>query len=148
MSSDTESNATADLDGAAHLPAQYQRSYVAMLVVQALNAFNDNFVKILLVAFAGVVAKGTDLGSSMQLYLGAIFSIPYILFAPVAGWLSDRCSKQRVIFWMQVVQVAIFGCFLGALMIHKALPTLWASLSCFFFSRHRRRSSAPRSMAS
>ena len=132
MSSDTESNTTPDLDGAVYLPAQHRRSYVAMLAVQALNAFNDNFVKLLLVAFAGVVAKGTDLGTSLQLYLGAIFSIPYILFAPVAGWLSDRCSKQRVIFWMQVVQVLIFAVFLGALLVHDAQPTLLASLGCFF----------------
>ena len=132
MSSDAESTATPDLDDAVYLPAQNHRSYVAMLAVQALNAFNDNFVKILLVAFAGVVAKGTDLGSSMQLYLGAIFSMPYILFAPVAGWLSDRCSKQRVIFWMQVVQVLIFAVFLGALLVHDAQPTLLASLGCFF----------------
>jgi acyl-[acyl-carrier-protein]-phospholipid O-acyltransferase/long-chain-fatty-acid--[acyl-carrier-protein] ligase len=132
MSSEADPTATPALDAAAHLPAENQRSYVAMLSVQALNAFNDNFVKILLVAFAGVVAKGTDVGGSMQLYLGAIFSVPYILFAPVAGWLSDRCSKQRVIFWMQVVQVIIFVIFLGALSLHQTLPTLWASLGCFF----------------
>lgn len=127
-----DSTATPELDNATHLPPRNQRSYVAMLAVQALNAFNDNFVKILLVAFAGVAAKGTDLGSSMQLYLGAIFSIPYVLFAPVAGWMSDRYSKQRVIFWMQVVQVLIFGLFLGALHLHETHHTLWASLGCFF----------------
>jgi acyl-[acyl-carrier-protein]-phospholipid O-acyltransferase/long-chain-fatty-acid--[acyl-carrier-protein] ligase len=121
-----------ELDQQDRLPAQNQRSYVAMLAVQALNAFNDNFVKILLVTFAGVVAKGTALGNEMQLYLGAIFSLPYILFAPVAGWLSDRYSKQRVIIWMQVVQVVIFGCFHGALAVGDAQTTLLLSLACFF----------------
>lgn len=125
-------NATPELDSAHRLPPAHQRSYVAMLAVQAMNAFNDNFVKILLVAFAGVVAKGTDIGGSMQLYLGAIFSLPYVLFAPLAGWLSDRWSKQRVIFWMQVLQVLIFLCFLGAQKIHEPIPTLWVSLGCFF----------------
>lgn len=127
-----DSTATPELDHAEHLPPQNQRSYVAMLAVQALNAFNDNFVKILLVTFAGVVAKGTDLGGSMQLYLGAIFALPYIVFAPVAGWLSDRFSKQRVIFWMQVIQVIIFALFLGALSLDDTQMTLWASLGCFF----------------
>src|SRR5262245_59982511 len=68
----------------------------------------------------------------MQIYLGAIFSLPYILFAPLTGWLSDRYSKQRVIIWMQVIQVVIFALFLGALAIRDAQSTLLASLVCFF----------------
>ena len=124
--------ATPELDNAVHLPPENQRSYWAMIGVQALNAFNDNFVKILLVAFAGVVAKGTDLGSSMQVYLGAIFSLPYVLFAPVAGWLSDRFSKTKVMFWMQVVQVAIFALFLAVHGLRDTQMTLWLSLGCFF----------------
>lgn len=124
--------ATPELDGVVKLPAANSRSFSAMIAVQALNAFNDNFVKILLIAFAGVVAKGTDLGTSMQLYLGAIFSLPYIIFAPVAGWLSDRFSKQQVIFWMQVVQVIIFGFFLATLLLKQAQLSLLLSLGCFF----------------
>jgi acyl-[acyl-carrier-protein]-phospholipid O-acyltransferase/long-chain-fatty-acid--[acyl-carrier-protein] ligase len=127
-----DTTATPELDSAVTLPPENQRSYWAMIAVQALNAFNDNFVKILLVAFAGVVAKGTDLGSSMQVYLGAIFSLPYVLFAPVAGWLSDRFSKTKVMFWMQVVQVAIFLLFLVVHGLHDTQMTLWLSLGCFF----------------
>ncbi len=129
---DTDTTATPELDRAPSLPAANQRSFVAMIAVQALNAFNDNFVKILLVAFAGVVAKGSDLGDSMQVYLAAIFSLPYVLFAPLTGWLSDRCSKQRVMFWMQVVQVIIFGFFLLSHGLHNTTLTLWMSLGCFF----------------
>jgi acyl-[acyl-carrier-protein]-phospholipid O-acyltransferase/long-chain-fatty-acid--[acyl-carrier-protein] ligase len=128
----TDTTATPELDNAVHLPAENRRSFWAMITVQALNAFNDNFVKILLVAFAGVVAKGTDLGSSMQVYLGAIFSLPYVLFAPVTGWLSDRFSKTKVMFWMQVVQVAIFVLFLVVHGMHNTQMTLWLSLGCFF----------------
>jgi len=128
----TDITSTPELDAAEHLPVQNQRSFQALIAVQALNAFNDNFVKILLVAFAGVVAKGTELGTSMQLYLGAIFSLPYVLFAPIAGWLSDRYSKQVVIIWMQVAQVIIFALFLGSIMLHQAQLTLQLSLACFF----------------
>jgi acyl-[acyl-carrier-protein]-phospholipid O-acyltransferase/long-chain-fatty-acid--[acyl-carrier-protein] ligase len=120
------------LDDAEKLPPANQRSYMALIAVQALNAFNDNFVKMLLVAFAGVIAKGTDLGSSMQLYLGAIFSLPYVLFAPISGWLSDRFSKQRVILWMQVFQVLIFSLFHAVLYLREEQLSLWLSLGCFF----------------
>lgn len=123
--------ATPELDGAATLPAANQRSFWAMIVVQALNAFNDNFVKILLIAFALAVAKGTTLGDSMQLFLGASFALPYILFAPVAGWLSDRYSKQQVILWMQVLQVAVFLLFLGSLHLQQAQLSLALCLGCF-----------------
>jgi acyl-[acyl-carrier-protein]-phospholipid O-acyltransferase / long-chain-fatty-acid--[acyl-carrier-protein] ligase len=114
------------------LPPRNRRSLTLTLLVQSLNAFNDNFVKMLLIAFAGAVAHGTDLGDSMQVYLGAIFSVPYILFAPLAGWLSDRYSKQRVIVWMQYAQVAVFGCFIAALWLHQTTLTLWLSLLAFF----------------
>ncbi|MFZ4766732.1 MAG: MFS transporter, partial [Roseimicrobium sp.] len=132
MSPAADWNATPELDAAPRLPAANLRSYLAVLAVQALNAFNDNFVKILLVAFAGVVAAGTKLGDEMAANLGIIFSLPYVLFAPMAGWISDRWSKQRVILWMQVVQVLIFVLFLGALWLHDTRLTLYASWGCFF----------------
>jgi acyl-[acyl-carrier-protein]-phospholipid O-acyltransferase / long-chain-fatty-acid--[acyl-carrier-protein] ligase len=122
----------ADLNQLTVLPVQNRRSLGLVLAVQALNAFNDNFVKMLLIAFAGAVAAGTELGDSMQVYLGAIFSVPYVFFAPVAGWLSDRYSKQRVIVWMQVVQVMVFGAFIAALWLHETQMTLWLSLVAFF----------------
>ncbi len=121
----------ADLDLSAHLPPANRRSYFHLMWVQALNAFNDNFVKMLLVVFAGAAAKGTDLGGSIQIYLGAIFPLPYIFLAPVAGWMSDRFSKQRVLIWMQVIQMLIFGLFIGAMFLHNVQVTLLASLGCF-----------------
>lgn len=120
------------LDDLGALPPRNQRSIVIALAVQALNAFNDNFVKMLIIAFAGAVAHGTDLGDSMQVYLGAIFALPYVLFAPLAGWLSDRYSKQRVIFWMQVLQVIVFITFIAALWLRQPMLTLSLCLLSFF----------------
>jgi acyl-[acyl-carrier-protein]-phospholipid O-acyltransferase/long-chain-fatty-acid--[acyl-carrier-protein] ligase len=127
-----DTTATPELDNAVHLPAENQRSYWAMIGVQALNAFNDNFVKVLLIAFAGIVAKGEHLGSFIQVYLATIFAVPYIIFAPVAGWLSDRYSKGRVMLWMQVVQVAIFVLFILVHGIRNVDWMLWLSLGCFW----------------
>ena len=120
------------LNDLSELPPQNRRSLWFVLGVQSLNAFNDNFVKMLLIAFAGAVAHGTDLGDSMQVYLGAIFSVPYIFFAPLAGWLSDHYSKQRVIVWMQMAQVVVFVAFIAAIALHEAALTLWLSLLAFF----------------
>ncbi|MCX6857930.1 MAG: MFS transporter [Verrucomicrobia bacterium] len=123
---------TVSLNDLPELPPQNRRSLWLVLGVQSLNAFNDNFVKMLLIAFAGAVAHGTDLGDSMQVYLGAIFSVPYIFFAPLAGWLSDHYSKQRVIVWMQIAQVIVFAAFIAAIALHEAKLTLWLSLLAFF----------------
>ncbi|TLD68901.1 MFS transporter [Phragmitibacter flavus] len=120
------------LDEAEKLPPRNQLSYVTMLVTQGATAFTDNFVKMLMVAFAGAVALGTDIGDSMQVYLGIIFSIPYIIFSPVAGWMSDRYSKQRMMFWTLGMQTVGFVFFLGALSVGETQWTLWLSLGCFF----------------
>lgn len=112
-----------------------------ILGVQTLNSFNDNFIKILIVAFANAVAKGTVLGDKMQVILGAIFSLPYILFAPLAGYLSDRFSKQRVTLVVQICQVLVFAWFAGSLWLRQtdlSLPLcvvgffLLASQAAFF----------------
>jgi acyl-[acyl-carrier-protein]-phospholipid O-acyltransferase/long-chain-fatty-acid--[acyl-carrier-protein] ligase len=125
---DTASHA---LDAAASLPSRNVRSIVLVLAVQTLNFFNDNFVKMLLVALAIAVARGTELGERMQVYVGAIFTVPYIVLAPLAGFLSDRHSKQRVIFWTQVTQVIVFVMFIGTLWLRMPQASLLLSLVCF-----------------
>ena len=101
----------APLDELPELPRRNRASIGLMLAVQTLNSFNDNFVKMLFISLASAVARGMDLGDKMQVYLGLIFSLPYILFAPLAGFLSDRYSKRSVVAVMQVAQVVVFGAF-------------------------------------
>jgi acyl-[acyl-carrier-protein]-phospholipid O-acyltransferase/long-chain-fatty-acid--[acyl-carrier-protein] ligase len=86
----------------------------------------------LFVALAIAVASGTDLGDKMQVYLGGIFTLPYILFAPLSGFLSDRFSKQRVLLWTQVTQVIVFLMFIGALALKMPVTSLSLSLVFFF----------------
>ncbi len=58
--------AAVSLDELPVLPGPNRRSVIWVLLVQALNAFNDNFVKMLLVSLALTVAKGTQLGENMM----------------------------------------------------------------------------------
>lgn len=98
----------ASLDQLPVLPRLNRHSVAWVLLVQALNSFNDNFVKMLLVSLALTVAKGTQLGDNMMETLMLVFSLPFIIFAPTAGWLSDRFSKRQVIIWMQLAQLLCF----------------------------------------
>ncbi len=120
------------LDALQYLPKRNWASFGLVLLVQSLNSFNDNFVKMLLISLAITVAADTKLGGSIELYLGAIFSIPYILFAPMAGWLSDRMAKKKVLAWMQVAQLICFAVVAWALMLKTVPTSLQWSLFGFF----------------
>lgn len=80
--------------------------------MQAQNAFNDNFVKFVLIGLAMAVAAESAIGENVEFILTALIPAPFILLAPVAGWLSDRYSKRRVIWWCVVAQASLFA-FIG-----------------------------------
>ncbi|MGV3663420.1 MAG: MFS transporter [Prosthecobacter sp.] len=122
-----------DLDHAAHLPRRNWVSIVLVLVVQALNSFSDNFVKMLLIALSIIIADTTWVGRHMELWLGAIFSLPYMLFAPLVGYWSDRFSKRNVIIWMQVMQIVCFIWLTAALWMQRVPGSLEICLVGFFF---------------
>lgn len=98
------------------------RSWVslwAVLIVQAQNAFNDNFVKLALIGLAVTVAAGTTIGDNIEFVLAAMIPLPFVLLAPVAGWFSDRFSKSRVIFLCLISQLLIFSLIIGSLYLRS-----------------------------
>ena len=116
-------------------------SLPAMLGVQVMNSFSDNLVKMLLIVFSSAVAAKTFLGDTMQACVGVIYALPYIFLAPVAGWVSDRFSKQQVMAWMQAALFCIFLFFAFALWLRLPQVTLalclvgtllMATVACFF----------------
>ncbi len=123
---------SAALDNAPNLPRRNWASIVLVLIVQALNSFSDNFVKMLLIALSIIIAKDSWVGRHMELWLGAIFSLPYMLFAPLAGYWSDRFSKRNVIIWMQVMQIVCFVWLALALWMKRVPGSLEICLVGFF----------------
>lgn len=123
---------SAELDNAPHLPRRNWVSIVLVLLVQALNSFSDNFVKMLLIALSIIIAKDSWVGRHMELWLGAIFSLPYMIFAPLAGYWSDRFSKRSVIIWMQVMQIFCFIWLTLALWMERVPGSLEICLVGFF----------------
>ncbi len=91
----------------------------AVLVVQTQNAFNDNFVKFVLTGLAMAVAAGSAVGEYIQYILFVLIPLPFILFAPVAGYLSDRFSKSHVIFGSLVSQLVLFLLIAGAVLMQS-----------------------------
>lgn len=82
-----------------------------MVSTQFLGAFNDNLFKqlVLLLAVPAAAAAGANAAgkSDIQGLALAIFSAPFLLFSGFAGYLSERYSKQRVIFLCKVAEIGI-----------------------------------------
>lgn len=121
-----------DLDKLPQLPSRNWLSIVLVLVVQALNMFSDNFVKMLLIALSITIARDSWVGRNIELWLGAIFSLPYMLMAPLAGYWSDRFSKRKVIICMQFMQILCFTWLALALWMRRVPGSLELSLAGFF----------------
>lgn len=106
------------------------RNYHRLLAGQFLGAFGDNFV---LAAALGPLtfslANGTiterEVNAQNALF-SAVFFIPFIVLAPLAGWLNDRMPKTSWLFGGNVVKL------LGALL---ALGGVWLHAGDFHASR-------------
>ena len=89
-------------------------SFQGLLWTQWLTSINDNVFRWFVVG----VGKAQLLPeySSYILAFGAIlFTLPYILFAPIAGWLADRYCKRHVIIGCKIAEIVIMA--LGILAI-------------------------------
>ncbi len=87
------------------------RGFWTLVIVQAQNAFNEKAVQFLLIPLSVWLATGPD-ASTLEYLLGAIFVLPYILFSPLVGWLTDCFCKTRIIQVMSVFQIIVMACML------------------------------------
>lgn len=87
----------------------------SMIVQQTQNAFNDKVAQFILIPLGGAV------GFSVESAAGLMIALPFVLFAPVAGWLSDRFSKRNVIFGSAVLQLLVLIWICGSVFL-KNLP--------------------------
>ncbi len=85
-------------------------SFPALLATQFFGALNDNLYKFsisfLLLKYYG---SQTEDESSQLYLLSAVFTLPFLLFAPYSGYLADRFSKTMIIRSVKVAEVLIMG---------------------------------------
>lgn len=76
-----------------------QRNYPLLLGSQFLSAFGDNFIlQLILGPLLVQYAAGKITGqqqSTANIYYTSLLFVPYVLLAPLAGYLNDRFSKNR-----------------------------------------------------
>jgi acyl-[acyl-carrier-protein]-phospholipid O-acyltransferase / long-chain-fatty-acid--[acyl-carrier-protein] ligase len=113
------------------------RGFEAFLWTQFLGAFNDNVFKMIVSIFA-VQAVANGPASSRNLALaGAVFVVPFLLFAGYSGQAADRFSKSRVLQVTKAFEIAIMLLATGALLAGRiewllAILFLLATQANFF----------------
>ena len=68
------------------------RGFQAFLWTQFLGAFNDNVYKMIVSVGAVELAANRLLGARYLALAGAVFVLPFLLFAGYAGQIADRFS--------------------------------------------------------
>lgn len=98
-----------------------------MILQQTQNAFNDKLAQFTLiplggaVAFAFLIPVGAGIKLDVPSVAGLLMALPFVIFAPIAGWLSDRYSKRDVMLGSAVLQVLVIAAICGAVMM-KNMP--------------------------
>ncbi|MBI2516981.1 MAG: MFS transporter [Opitutae bacterium] len=104
-------------------------SLAALMAAQAQVAFNDNAAKLMLIAlaqFPGVLGWGDP--NTVKALLAGLLVAPFVLFSPIAGWMSDRFPKSRVL------NLTLAGQFIVMVLLVAALKfrSLEGAVACFF----------------
>src|SRR5437899_7567221 len=90
--------------------SKWQRGFWSLILTQFQGAFSDNALKyfiLFLVIGAGI---STQQQENINAEVGLLFSLPFILFSMVGGYLADRFSKRSVTIstkWMEICVIAI-----------------------------------------
>ncbi|HEU5414215.1 MAG TPA: acyl-[ACP]--phospholipid O-acyltransferase [Candidatus Angelobacter sp.] len=89
--------------------ARWQRGYWSLIATQFQGAFNENGLKnliIFLVLGMGLTDAQRD---KMVLVVGALFSLPFILFSMAGGYFADRYSKRSIAIGTKLLEMAVIG---------------------------------------
>lgn len=87
----------------------------SMIAQQTQNAFNDKMAQFILIPLGGAV------GFAVESQAGLMISLPFVLFAPIAGYLSDRFSKRDVMLGSAALQLLVL-IWICASLVGKNLP--------------------------
>jgi acyl-[acyl-carrier-protein]-phospholipid O-acyltransferase / long-chain-fatty-acid--[acyl-carrier-protein] ligase len=102
---------------------QSLRGFWSLIVTQFQGAFSDNVVKNLAILIAIFGADMTAMEKNrFGESIGALFSLPFILFSMGGGFLADRFSKRSVMLGVKIFELFIMSLvFAGLWTLNKNL---------------------------
>lgn len=77
------------------------------MVVQFFGAFNDNLLKTLVSLLIVIWVRNAQMRDQLVYLSGVVFVAPFLIFSMVAGRLSDRLGKPKVILGVQIWQLVV-----------------------------------------
>ena len=88
-------------------PLHKNKSFLSFMTLKLLGAFNDSFIQSGFLAFSlAFLAKSEQ--STAATYLGtAAFMIPVFLFSALAGELSDKYDKAKLLRFLKIFEIFI-----------------------------------------
>src|SRR5215467_10688208 len=89
--------------------------FQSFLWTQLLAAFNDNVYKMIVSVGAVALAANQELGARYLALSGAVFVLPFLLFAGYAGQIADRFSKTHVLQITKAFEIVIMLAGIAAL---------------------------------
>jgi acyl-[acyl-carrier-protein]-phospholipid O-acyltransferase/long-chain-fatty-acid--[acyl-carrier-protein] ligase len=98
-----------------------ERRFWPFFLVQCGGAFNDNLMKtavVVLIAYGLWDTGGANAGALVAL-ASALFILPFVLFCPWAGDLTDKYSKNSIIKCIKAAEIAIVLLAIPALFWHS-----------------------------
>ncbi len=108
------------MNSSAHTPGHAREvpwgAFWRLVLIQAQNSFNEKGAQFLLIPL-GVWLYGSE--GDLEYPLGAIIVLPFILFSPFVGWLSDRFCKARIIQFMALLQICVLAGMYWSLRVHN-----------------------------
>jgi acyl-[acyl-carrier-protein]-phospholipid O-acyltransferase/long-chain-fatty-acid--[acyl-carrier-protein] ligase len=93
--------------------------FQSFLWTQFLAAFNDNVYKMIVSIMAVKIASDPAVGSRYLSLAGAVFVLPFLLFAGPAGQIADRFSKTRVLQITKAFEILVMTFGIFALLSHR-----------------------------
>ena len=105
------------------------RRFAPLFWTQFFSAFNDNFLKNVLVFVILYHIGGVD-GEALVTIAGAVFIAPFFLLSGLGGELADRYDKGTVARRLKLIEVLAAGLSVMGFAM-QSVPLLFVALGCF-----------------
>jgi acyl-[acyl-carrier-protein]-phospholipid O-acyltransferase/long-chain-fatty-acid--[acyl-carrier-protein] ligase len=89
-----------------------------LLFAQSQVAFTDNAAKLLLIGLVQILLPA-DEAAALVSALALLLVAPFVLFAPLSGWLADRFPKRHVLAASLWLQLAVTLALAAAVALHS-----------------------------
>ena len=99
------------------------RGFWSLFVTQFQGAFSDNVLKNLVVFL--IIGMSMSLSEKHRVgeMVGALFSLPFILFSMAGGYLADRFSKRTITIGVKIFEMFVMSLAMAGL-IYQSMPLL------------------------